>query len=116
MYIMLTHQPSLGLKEWRSGQQVHWQEKMAHAPPPSQFDSPRTCRLLVAKGTYIPISIGRMRNEFFPTRTAEYVTLTVKEMKAKNITAERDFQFSVPDPAAIKAIEQQSQQLSHTYC
>ena len=83
---------------------------MAHAPTTVTVRLTKDVPTFGRKGTYVPISIGRMRNEFFPTRTAEYVTpAQLKEMKAKNITAERDFQFGVPDPAALKAIEQQSQ-------
>ncbi|KAG9563406.1 hypothetical protein KCU77_g17924, partial [Aureobasidium melanogenum] len=101
---------SLGLQEWRSGQQVRGKKKMAHAPTTVTVRLTKDVPTFGRKGTYVPISIGRMRNEFFPTRTAEYVTpAQLKEMKAKNITAERDFQFGVPDPAAVKAIEQQSQ-------
>lgn len=44
----------------------------------------------------MPISIGQMRNEWFPRRVAEYVTDTqLKDMKTRNVTAERDFQFGV---------------------
>lgn len=101
---------SLGLQEWRNGQQVRGKKKMAHAPTTVTVRLTKDVPTFGRKGTYVPISIGRMRNEFFPTRTAEYVTpAQLKEMKAKNITAERDFQFGVPDPAAIRAIEQQSQ-------
>lgn len=101
---------SPGLQEWRSGQQVRGKKKMAHAPTTVTVRLTKDVPTFGRKGTYVPISIGRMRNEFFPTRTAEYVTpAQLKEMKAKNITAERDFQFGVPDPAAVRAIEQQSQ-------
>lgn len=63
-------------------------------------------------GSYVPISIGQMRNSWFPRRTAEYVTDSqLKELKAKNISAERDFQFGVPDPAMAKAATPQSQRL-----
>lgn len=101
---------SLGLQEWRSGQQVRGKKKMARAPTTVTVRLTKDVPTFGRKGTYIPISIGRMRNEFFPTRAAEYVTpAQLKDMKAKNITAERDFQFGVPDPAAVRAIEQQSQ-------
>lgn len=60
----------------------------------------------------MPITIGQMRNSWFPQRTAEYVTDTqMKELKTKNISAERDFQFGVPDPDEVKAREAQAQSL-----
>jgi hypothetical protein len=101
---------NLGLQEWRSGQQVRGKKKMARAPTTVTVRLTKDVPTFGRKGSYIPISIGRMRNEFFPTRAAEYVTsVQLKDMKAKNITAERDFQFGVPDPAVVRAIEQQSQ-------
>jgi hypothetical protein len=104
---------SLGLQEWRSGQQVRGKKKMARAPTTVTVRLTKDVPTFGRKGSYIPISIGRMRNNFFPTRAAEYVTSAqLKDMKAKNITAERDFQFGVPDPAVVRAIEQQSQRAS----
>lgn len=47
-------------------------------------------------GSYVPISIGQMRNEWFPRRVAEYVTNTqLKDLKTRNIASERDFEFGV---------------------
>ncbi|KAI5275201.1 hypothetical protein E4T47_01804 [Aureobasidium subglaciale] len=100
---------SLGLQEWRSGQQVRGKKKMANLPTTVTVRLTKDVPTFGRKDSYVPISIGRMRNEFFPTRSAEYVTsVQLKEMKAKNISAERDFQFGVPDPAAVKTIEPQS--------
>ncbi|KAI5202895.1 hypothetical protein E4T39_04497 [Aureobasidium subglaciale] len=99
---------SLGLQEWR-GQQVRGKKKMANLPTTVTVRLTKDVPTFGRKGSYVPISIGRMRNEFFPTRSAEYVTsVQLKEMKAKNISAERDFQFGVPDPAAVKTVEPQS--------
>lgn len=42
-----------------------------------------------------------MRNEWFPRRTAEYVTASqMKDLKTRNITPERDFQFGVIEATA----------------
>lgn len=42
-----------------------------------------------------------MRNDWFPRRVAEYVTQTQQsELRTKNVTAERDFQFGISDAAA----------------
>lgn len=51
-------------------------------------------------GSYVPISTGQMRNEWFPKRVAEYVTDThLKELKTKQVTTDRDFQFGLSDPS-----------------
>jgi len=104
---------NIGLQEWRNGQQVRGKKKLANTPTTVTVRLTKDVPTFGRKGTYVPISIGRMRNEFFPTRTAEYVSSAqLKEMKAKNISAERDFQFGVPDPAVARAAETQPQRLS----
>lgn len=41
-----------------------------------------------------------MRNDWFPRRVAEYVTPSqTQEIKTRNTTTERDFQFGVTDPS-----------------
>jgi FAD synthase len=63
-------------------------------------------------GSYVPISMGQMRNVWFPMKTAAYVTdVQLKDLKAKNISAVRDFQFGVSDPVAVKAANTLSQRL-----
>ncbi|THW51962.1 hypothetical protein D6D21_01226 [Aureobasidium pullulans] len=104
---------NIGLQEWRSGQQVRGKKKLANTPTTVTVRLTKDVPTFGRKGTYVPISIGRMRNEFFPTRTAEYVSSAqLKDMKAKNISAERDFQFGVPDPTLATAAEIQPQRLS----
>ncbi|KAK3067095.1 hypothetical protein LTR53_016242 [Teratosphaeriaceae sp. CCFEE 6253] len=47
------------------------------------------------KGALVPISHGQMRNDWFPRRIAEYVTLPeLRTLRARNILPERDFDFS----------------------
>ncbi|KAL1301708.1 hypothetical protein AAFC00_005917 [Neodothiora populina] len=96
----------LGLSEWRptSQQQIRGKKKMVNT------GSTVTVRLLKdvdsfgRKGSYVPISVGQMRNAWFPQRVAEYVTDSqLKELKAKNISAERDFDFGAAKVAAAKA-------------
>ena len=58
-----------------------------------------------------------MRNEWFPRRVAEYVTDSQsKDLKARIITSERDFQFGVVDPTRsgqsdVSAYQQTAAQL-----
>ncbi|KAI9798182.1 MAG: hypothetical protein M1833_004931 [Piccolia ochrophora] len=46
------------------------------------------------KGSIVPIPQGRMRNEWYPTGRAEYVTsASLKALGDGNVTIERDFNF-----------------------
>ncbi|KAK1818213.1 hypothetical protein LTR12_007365 [Friedmanniomyces endolithicus] len=48
------------------------------------------------KGAIVPISRGLMRNDWFPRRIAEYVTLPeLKTLRTKNVAVERDFNFTI---------------------
>jgi len=52
-------------------------------------------------GSIVPISMGRMRNEWFPRRIAEYVPQTeVRTLRMSNTAMERDVEFGVSDLAA----------------
>jgi ribosomal protein L9 len=47
-------------------------------------------------GAIIPVPVGYMRNRFFPRRIAEYVSaLELRQLKAQDITLERDHAFRV---------------------
>ena len=49
-------------------------------------------------GTIVPISTGQMRNDWFPRRVAEYVTVPeLKTLRLKNIAVHRDFDYGVED-------------------
>lgn len=51
---------------------------------------------LTTLGSIIPLQVGRMRNEFFPRRMADYTTpALVKQMKAEGKPIERDFTFGL---------------------
>lgn len=65
---------------------------------------------MLVLGAIVPISIGQMRNNWFPRNVAEYITLPErKTLKIQNITAERDFDYGVTDlaqeAAAMGAVE-----------
>lgn len=48
----------------------------------------------VPAGSLVPVSAGQMRNNWFPARTAEYVTATeLKELRQKDASIERDHAF-----------------------
>ncbi|OQO10751.1 hypothetical protein B0A48_04051 [Cryoendolithus antarcticus] len=50
------------------------------------------------KGAIVPVSFGRMRNEWFPRRIAEYMTLPEQRaLRLKNTTFERDFQYGAEE-------------------
>jgi hypothetical protein len=52
-------------------------------------------------GSIVPISMGRMRNEWFPLRIAEYVPQKeVRALRLSNTTMERDVEFGISDLAA----------------
>ncbi|KAL9596236.1 MAG: hypothetical protein Q9219_005947 [cf. Caloplaca sp. 3 TL-2023] len=55
------------------------------------------------KGSVIPISPGRMRNTYFPSRKAEYVTAAhMRTMNPKDILVERDHSFGTEAERAKK--------------
>ncbi|KFY59305.1 hypothetical protein V497_04373 [Pseudogymnoascus sp. VKM F-4516 (FW-969)] len=59
------------------------------------------------EGSVIPLPPGRMRNQFFPRRMAEYMTQAqIKEAGLENVTLERDFTFGIKDES-VKAAEQE---------
>ncbi|KAI9831865.1 MAG: hypothetical protein M1826_002897 [Phylliscum demangeonii] len=52
------------------------------------------------QGAIVPVTTGRMRNQWYPQKRAEYVT--VAQLKALNLhrtTFERDFMFGMDQPA-----------------
>src|SRR5687768_5032710 len=57
-------------------------------------------------GSVIPLPPGRMRNQFFPRKMAEYMTQAqIKEAGLENVTLERDFTFGIKDAESAKAVE-----------
>ncbi|ELR02631.1 hypothetical protein VC83_01032 [Pseudogymnoascus destructans] len=58
------------------------------------------------EGSVIPLPPGRMRNQFFPRRMAEYMTQAqIKEAGLENVTLERNFTFGIKDAGSLKAAE-----------
>ncbi|KAI9661036.1 MAG: hypothetical protein M1821_009363 [Bathelium mastoideum] len=58
------------------------------------------------KGSIVPISTGRMRNDWFPRGVADYLTQAeVKDLRLKNTPIERDYAF-----VSAKHSEQQRQE------
>lgn len=55
-------------------------------------------------GAIVPVPRGMMRNKFFPTRVADYVTMPeLKRLKAENVPIERDHAFGMektPPPSS----------------
>lgn len=52
-------------------------------------------------GSIVPISMGRMRNEWFPRGVAEYVTQPeLRTLRLSNTAMERDVEYGVTDIAA----------------
>lgn len=59
-------------------------------------------------GAIIPIPAGRMRNEFYPKRLAEYMTKSqLREVGMENIQSERDSTFGMYKPKAAAAPEKE---------
>jgi len=47
-------------------------------------------------GAIIPITAGRMRNEFYPRKMAEYVTTAqIRELGLQDVVLERDSTFGI---------------------
>ncbi|GAB7339386.1 hypothetical protein MBLNU457_6024t1 [Dothideomycetes sp. NU457] len=76
------------------------------------------------KGAFVTVSVGMMRNEWYPRRLADYVPYTQKkELKANDVSTERDFDFMAERPeedsleeaairdAAAQELEARRQQL-----
>lgn len=64
--------------------------------------------LRLVSGAIVPVPVGRMRNQFYPRRIAEYVTAAqLKPLKRSNASIERDFDFTTqrPKPESSKAQE-----------
>jgi len=58
------------------------------------------------QGSVIPLPAGRMRNQFFPRKMAEYMTQAqLKEAGLTGVTLERDFTYGLKIPENAKAEE-----------
>ncbi len=73
-------------------------------------------------GAIVPVAAGRMRNEWYPRRKADYMTdAHIRNSKLRDVSVERDFNFrpdlrganpepDVPDSGSV--IDMQSQLLA----
>ncbi|KAI5360967.1 putative ribosomal protein L9 [Septoria linicola] len=53
------------------------------------------------KGAIVPMARGQMRNNYFPSRTAEYVTMPeLRTLRSQNVPIERDYMFGKKDPSS----------------
>lgn len=67
-------------------------------------------------GSIVPISMGRMRNEWFPRRIAEYVPQPeMRTLRMSNTAMERDVEFGVTDLAAQISKSNANQQYQDEY-
>ncbi|KAL1650321.1 hypothetical protein SLS58_001136 [Diplodia intermedia] len=94
-----------GLRPWYPFQQQARGAKKASRLPQTQL----TVRLLKdvkaygRKGSLVPVTRGMMRNQWFPTRTADYVTPTqLRELKVKDVPVERNYMFGMDEPEAME--------------
>ncbi|KAF2837702.1 hypothetical protein M501DRAFT_994912 [Patellaria atrata CBS 101060] len=83
----------LGLEGWKplQQQQSRGLSRNPKSPETITVKLLKDVRSYGRKGAIVPVAIGRMRNLWFPQRIAEYIMRDVKkELKAKNVTIERD--------------------------
>lgn len=79
-------------------------------------DACYTAADLYGTGSIVPISMGRMRNEWFPQHIAEYVPqLEVRKLRLSNTAMERDVEFGVTDIAAQVSKANKDQQEQNEY-
>lgn len=68
------------------------------------------------EGSIVPISMGRMRNEWFPRGVAEYITQPeLRTLRMSNTAMERDVEFGVSDLAAKISKANQDKQYQDGY-
>ncbi|OCL13108.1 hypothetical protein AOQ84DRAFT_417129 [Glonium stellatum] len=94
----------LAFEGWRplqqSQQQIRGKQKLAKPADTVTIKLLKDVRRFGRKGSCIPISAGQMRNRWYPSRIAEYVSANeLKELKRQNVDIERDFTFGVEIPA-----------------
>ncbi|KAI7528280.1 hypothetical protein KC331_g15821 [Hortaea werneckii] len=81
-------------------QQVRGKKKLANGSNTVPVRLLKDVKTFGCKGAIVPISIGQMRNNWFPRRVAEYIAVPeLKTLKLKNIAAERDFDYGVTNLA-----------------
>ncbi|KAI7151357.1 hypothetical protein D0869_11547 [Hortaea werneckii] len=81
-------------------QQVRGKKKLANGSNTVSVRLLKDVKTFGRKGAIVPISIGQMRNNWFPRRVAEYIAVPeLKTLKLKNIAAERDFDYGVTNLA-----------------
>ncbi|KAK4542210.1 hypothetical protein LTR36_007058 [Oleoguttula mirabilis] len=89
-----------GIPETISGgalrQQVRGKKKLVNTSTTVPVRLLKNVKTFGRKGAIVPISMGQMRNDWFPRRVAEYVTMPeLKTLHVKNVAMERDFDFGI---------------------
>ncbi|EOD46283.1 Ribosomal protein l9 RNAse h1 [Neofusicoccum parvum] len=75
-------------------QQIRGKKKLSKLPHTIPVRLLKDVKAFGRKGSLVPVSAGQMRNNWFPARTAEYVTATeLKELRQKDASIERDHAF-----------------------
>ena len=74
--------------------QIRGKKKMVRGPDVSTVRLLQDVPTFGRKGSVVPVSVGLMRNDWYPRRVAEYVPyMQKKELKTNNVALERDFEF-----------------------
>ncbi|KAK5125800.1 hypothetical protein LTR85_012076 [Meristemomyces frigidus] len=77
-------------------QQVRGKKKLVNTATTVPVRLLKNVKTFGRKGAIVPISMGQMRNDWFPRRVAEYVTMPeLKTLRVKNVAMERDFDFGI---------------------
>ncbi|KAI9698618.1 MAG: hypothetical protein M1820_007417 [Bogoriella megaspora] len=86
---------ALGFKEWQPfRQQFRGKARAANGASVTTVRLTRDLKGYGRAGSIVPISSGRMRNDWYPRGVADYLTQTeTKDLKLKNVPIERDYAF-----------------------
>ncbi|KAF2236883.1 hypothetical protein EV356DRAFT_54580 [Viridothelium virens] len=86
---------ALGLEAWHtSRQQIRGKKRLANGASVMTVRLMRDKKGFGRKGSIVPISGGRMRNDWFPRGIAEYLTqVEIKDLRLKSVPIERDYAF-----------------------
>ncbi|KAF2766398.1 hypothetical protein EJ03DRAFT_353991 [Teratosphaeria nubilosa] len=92
------------LRDYTWRQQVRGKKQVANTPSPVPVRLLQDVEAFGRKGAIVPIATGRMRNEWFPRRIADYVTLPEqKTLRHNNVPVQRDFAFGAAPPPPAPA-------------
>ncbi|KAK5149321.1 hypothetical protein LTR04_007202 [Oleoguttula sp. CCFEE 6159] len=90
-------------------QQVRGKKKASNIPSTLTVRLLKPVETFGKAGAYVPIAVGKMRNDWFPRRIAEYVTsAALKDLHARNVPIERDFEAGLTPLKAKKVASDSS--------